>query len=291
MDALLYNGENYFKDREFPLVVAYHRQRETVPHMHDFYELVIVRAGSGRHVTENFSYQVSAGEVFVMRPRFKHHYTDTTKLELINILYRPEELNIPQSDLRNIPGYYVLFETEPTMLEKGQCRSRLTLDVEQLSEVERIVARLHNELRLRADGYCFTALAYFMELISCLSRSYSSADGRLPQRFLRVGTMMNFIEHNFMNKISLDDIIRRGNMSLSTANRAFREAMDMTPIDYLMKVRLESAVKLMKTTKLSLLEISERSGFSDSNYFSKQFRKIMGNSPRAYRKQTAIDSN
>jgi len=290
MDSLLYSAEQYFKDRKFPLVTSYHKQRGTVPHVHDFNELVIVRNGSGRHITENLSYAISAGDVFVMRPHFKHYYSDTNNLELINILYCPEKLNIPQFDLRNIPGYYALFEAEPSLLEKGQFRSRLSLDVEQLADIEKVVSKLYNELRLHQDGYCFTSIAYLMQIISYLSRSYSSHGGRFSQRLLRVSTMMNFIEHNFMHKISLDDIIRKGNMSPSTANRAFRDAMDMTPIDYLMKVRIEYAVRLMKTTTFSIMEIAGKSGFGDSNYFSKQFRRIMGYSPRAYRKQQLSDS-
>jgi len=284
MDAFLYNGDSYFLNQEFPLVVNYHKQRGSVLHAHDFYELVIVRNGSGQHVTESLAYPIAAGDVFVLSPQFKHYYTDTNNLELINILYSPEKLSIPRLDITSIPGYYVLFEVEPSLREKGQFKSRLTLGMEQLAAVEKIVSKLHGELKQRSSGYCFTALAHFMELISCLSRSYASYNNKFSRKLLRASSMMNFIEHNFREKIGLDDIVRRSNMSLSTANRAFREAMDMTPIDYLIKVRIEYAAKLLKDSNLSVMEIAEKSGFSDSNYFTKQFRKIMGNSPRSYRK-------
>ena len=58
----------------------------------------------------------------------------------------------------------------------------------------------------------------------------------------------------------------------------------MTPIDYLIKIRIEYAARLLRSSSLSVMEIAEKTGFVDSNYFTKQFRKIMGNSPRTYRK-------
>lgn len=284
MDTFLYKGDTFFPNHDFPLMAFYYKQKENNSHIHDFHELVVVLNGSGQHVTESLTYPVSVGDVFVLKPQLRHYYSDTNNLKLINILYRPKELNIPQFDIRDIPGYYVLFEGEPSLMKKGQFKSRLNLNMEQLAIVENIVLKLHSELTQRTKGYCFTALGHFMELISYLSRSYTPQNNKFSQKLFRVGAMMNFIERNFKRKISLDDIIREGKMSLSTANRVFRDAVNMTPIDYLIKLRIEYSANLLRNGNFTITEIAMNSGFSDSNYFAKQFKKIMGASPRDYKK-------
>ena len=282
MGFLLYKGDKYFKDPSFPLAVSYYQQSLTEPHSHDFHELVIVLNGSGQHVTESLTYPISVGDVFVVKPMCGHYYKDMSKLKLINILYLFDDLAIPRLDLIDIPGYHVLFEFEPALREKGCFKSRLNLDMGQLLTAERIVAKLHNELRRRGKGYRFVALLHFMELLAHLSRCYAPYGNSSSRRLLQVSSMMSFIERNFMNPISLGEIIKKGHMSLSTANRAFREAISMTPINYLIKVRMEHAAKLLRSGSGTVGEVAMRCGFKDSNYFSKQFKQFMGKSPRGY---------
>lgn len=200
MDTFKYSGVLYFQEPDFPLSVVYWKQHGTEPHEHDFHELVIVRNGVGQHVTDNFTHRIARGDVLVLPPLLRHYYTDVHKLDLINILFAPESLRVPLLDLKDIPGYYVLFEAGSALLKKGVFKSRLILDIEQLANVEKIVANLHGELCSHPKGYHFTASAYFMELISYLSRCYTSQDNKISRRLFRVSAMINFIEKNFRKK-------------------------------------------------------------------------------------------
>ncbi|MEP3932587.1 helix-turn-helix transcriptional regulator, partial [Rhodopirellula bahusiensis] len=57
------------------------------------------------------------------------------------------------------------------------------------------------------------------------------------------------------------------------------------PIKYLIQVRIQEASRLLRSTDRSITDIAFDVGFSDSNYFSRQFRTHLGLSPREYRKQ------
>jgi AraC family L-rhamnose operon transcriptional activator RhaR/AraC family L-rhamnose operon regulatory protein RhaS len=73
-------------------------------------------------------------------------------------------------------------------------------------------------------------------------------------------------------------------MSISTANRLFNKLLHETPIKYLIRLRINHAVILLKQGDLSISDVAYRSGFQDSNYFSLQFKKITGVAPARFRK-------
>ena len=55
-------------------------------------------------------------------------------------------------------------------------------------------------------------------------------------------------------------------------------------IQYLTYVRVTNAKKLLRESTLSVMEVAERCGFNDSNYFSAVFKKVKGMTPMSYRK-------
>jgi AraC family L-rhamnose operon transcriptional activator RhaR/AraC family L-rhamnose operon regulatory protein RhaS len=96
--------------------------------------------------------------------------------------------------------------------------------------------------------------------------------------------MIDFIKVNYHKHITLDEIAAKGKMSASTVNRIFKETLNMSPIDYLIKVRINNARTLLKRQQCTISEAAFQSGFNDSNYFTKQFKKFTGMSPREYKK-------
>ena len=73
-------------------------------------------------------------------------------------------------------------------------------------------------------------------------------------------------------------------MAPSTLLPVFKKVTGYSPIDYLLHVRLAKAGELLLKTSIPVSEIASDCGFNDSNYFSRQFRKTYGLSPRDYRK-------
>ena len=95
-EPLLLGITRYFKHDEsvyvYPYLYSSSRERDVI-HYHDFYELVIVRSGSGEHITKDGSYAIYPGDAFLIRPGDRHGYCNLRQLELINLLYRPEKLH------------------------------------------------------------------------------------------------------------------------------------------------------------------------------------------------------
>lgn len=105
---------------------------------------------------------------------------------------------------------------------------------------------------------------------------------------IRMQKMVQYIQKNFRNKITLEDLAASASISRSEASRCFQKYYSDTPMSFLISYRLQQAQRLLLTSTLSVKEISYKCGFSDSSYFVKTFRKHMTQTPSEYRKTYQI---
>lgn len=96
---------------------------------------------------------------------------------------------------------------------------------------------------------------------------------------IRLQKMLTYIYENYAESVTLDDIAKAANISRSEAGRCFNKYMGCSPIDALIKYRLQTANRLLSKKTLSLQEISFACGFNSVNYFSRQFKKAYGYTP------------
>jgi len=94
---------------------------------------------------------------------------------------------------------------------------------------------------------------------------------------------LNYINNNYMKKITLEEVASYSYLSPTYFSRIFKEEMKCTFNAYVNKVRIEMSKKLLSDDQLSLAEISELVGYEDQSYFSKVFKKMTGVSPGKYR--------
>jgi AraC-like DNA-binding protein len=274
-----------FPEPGFPLAVL--RQPRHGPvrrHRHDFHELVVILAGRGRHITDRGSCAIEAGDAFLIGPHGSHAYADTHDLALVNILFDPQRLRLPLAGLGDLPGYHALFRVEPRLRPRGGGPGRLRLASSELAAAAQQVARLQTELSGRRPGYRFAACACLMELILYLSRCYGRAPAPAARPALRIGAVLSHIEKHFAEPIRVGQLAQMAHLSESSLLRAFRQVMGTSPLDHVIRVRVGQAAELLRQGDVRVTEAAFRCGFGDSNYFARQFRRVLGCSPREYRR-------
>jgi AraC-like DNA-binding protein len=280
--------EDWFHPDGFPIVVARRDPQEPFGvHTHEFSEIVLITGGTGLHVTGRDSWLLSSGDVFIIGGSRPHDYRDMNGLRLINILFDPADLRMDLLDLPALPGYHALLTLEPAWRRRHQFRSRLRLAPKDLGFVIGLVDRLEEELADRRPGFRFLATALFMELVGFLSRCYSRSKDPDSRALLRIAEAISYLETHFEEPIGLEDLARIAHQSRRNFVRAFHAAMGSSPIAYLIQLRVNRAADLLRRSDQSITEIAFRVGFSESNYFTRQFHKILGVTPRAYRQQHA----
>ena len=285
-EPLLLDITRYFKHDEcvyvYPYLYSSNRERDII-HYHDFYELVIVRSGSGEHITKDGSYAIYPGDAFLIRPGDRHGYCTLRQLELINLLYRPEKLHYLLDEIRETGGYNFFFETDPELTGKFRFKERMALTPEVMLKVEELTGLMVHEQSGSCSGRDLMIKVLFVQLLTLISRNFEKnqlTDNEVGE----ITRIISYLEKHSRDKVNLPKLASRFGKSVSSLSRLFRNTLNITPIAYLIRLRLTKAAEELISSSAPVSEIAARYGFQDSNYFSKMFSRQFGASPRKYRR-------
>lgn len=98
-----------------------------------------------------------------------------------------------------------------------------------------------------------------------------------------VATARQYIDENYSKDVSLDDISRQMNLSPYYFSKLFKEKTGENFVEFLTRVRIDRAKEMLGSPDRSMKEICQEVGYSDPNYFSRIFKKVVGVPPTEYR--------
>ena len=99
-----------------------------------------------------------------------------------------------------------------------------------------------------------------------------------------INEALKYIQENYANPISQEEVARAGNVSSTYLSKLFKEETGIGFTEYVTKVRLEESEKLLADTAMSIKEIAAAVGYPDEKYYSRLFKKSTGIKPSEYRK-------
>ncbi len=175
--------------------------------------------------------------------------------------------------------------------EENFCRSFQPIggDFTMTPEISRLIKELFEVLESleisgsadRVDGICLRLIEE-TSLAVLLENRVNTGGNDQGER------LKNFIDNNYRDPITLDDICERFSLSYRTLYRFWNQA-NSTPAEYLLKKRLNFACHLLSVTNMAIQEVALRSGFSNQIYFSQCFRRNFAMSPTAWREKNNSD--
>lgn len=207
----------------------------------------------------------------------------------------PGQIAAYSSD-ENLPWEY-------TWLEFDGLRVREMLEIAGLSKDSPIYRASSKDLRMNmmnemlyiaehADESPFHLIGHLYLFLDYLSKSSNTMKmkqgGR--QKDFYIKEALSFIEQNFQNNISVEDIAACCGLNRSYFGKIFRETMEKSPQEFLMSYRMAKAAELLKLTQLSIGDIGNAVGYPNQLHFSRAFKNIYGISPRDWRNQNRIIS-
>lgn len=136
-------------------------------------------------------------------------------------------------------------------------------------------------LHLIGHGYLF---------LDFLTRSAANVtaqkSGRVRDFYIKEA--LTYMEQNFQNDISVEDIAATCGLNRSYFGKIFKEALGKTPQEFLLNYRMIKASELLKLTGLSIGDISNAVGYANQLHFSRAFKNMYGMAPREWRNQNRV---
>ena len=232
-------------------------------HTHNINELYYLTSGSINYFIGQETYHVSAGD-FVIIPAGVPHKT-AMSLHRARILI-------------HFGSSYIIEESIFKKLSKIRV---YTLNPETVADIKTLINKIQFELD-QSLPYSKTICAYALnEIFALLCRNQGeNKNNRLKNRAIFAAE--EFIKENYMRKLTLEDIANHVFLSKNYFSKLFNKQNGISVTEYITIIRIQKAAELLESGVSSITAVAEQTGFSDSNYFSAQFKKFKGQSPRKY---------
>ncbi|HEM6088937.1 TPA: AraC family transcriptional regulator [Streptococcus suis] len=138
---------------------------------------------------------------------------------------------------------------------------------------------LHRQKSATIIGHLYL---FISNLIDCSLTKTTSRHNESKEFYIREA--INFVERNYREPISVDDLAHVCNLNRHYFSRLFKEQMNISPQQFIIQYRLSEACELLKNTNKNLQEIAEEIGYSNQFNFSTAFKRQYQMSPNRWRK-------
>lgn len=252
-------------------------------HAHkDFWELVVVKSGSGIHVCCHEEKKISSRDVFLIPPGVVHDYVATQPFHVYNVLFCDGFFQKFGDDLAQLPNYQLYFN-----LSNQATISNIEImhiDGSSFSELIKLLEETLDEQTNPRPGSHTAVFSNALKIMLMLCRHAESRTGDLPGAVLAISKLLAEMRKNIVSRWDLEKMAKKCGLSVSSFRQQFKALTGQSPVAWLLEVRLKKAAQLLKNSTMSISDVCLECGFTDGNYFSRQFAKYQGVSPREYRK-------
>ena len=240
-------------------------------HTHPFTELFYVVDGKGEFNIQGQRFPVKANDFVIINPQVEH-----------------TELSSPDEPLE----YIVLginglsFSNLTPVSEGGHPFSFFNLRDEQ-KDILRYLNAMVQEATSQSMSYelvCHNLLEIL--LIKILRHQHFDLEvGKQSKATKDISFIKHYLETYYHESIQLEDLASMTHLSRFYISHSFKKEIGMSPMEYLIDIRIKESKILLRTTNYSISQVADIVGFTTPTYFSKQFRKSTGISPTDYREQ------
>ena len=248
---------------------------------HEQMELLYLRAGEASVYCGSRLVEAKAGDVILINPYEVHQVMYTGSVVLFDCLMI--DVSLYRNGDRD--------ESESRLLDYMVCNrlgfnNRIAEDAELNWHIESIC----REMKDRQPMYEMAVRSHAFGMLVCLLRRHIRSDRSLleftqnMERYDRIRPAVQLMSQRMGERITLTDMAVACHMSDAHFCRLFRQITGVTPVRYLLDLRLQEAATMLRRTEKTVTQVACEVGFDDSGYFSKKFREQFGMTPSKAKK-------
>lgn len=259
-------------------------------------EIMVVNYGSFNIEMENASYTVTAGQGVLINAGTPHKVSINHResISYYTLVFSPYFLFT--ADFRkSLYEKYGLTDTASdffrcVVLDESNLRDESALD-----KINTIIAINHTRkigYEMMTKGHLCLLWVSFLNLIKTGEETYNSKN--LPtQDELRVRAAAAYIKEFYQDNITLSDIADKIHVSRNECCRCFKRVLGISPVDYLIRLRIYHAARIIykdPTAYDSISDIAFSVGFNSASYFNKMFKRYLQCTPSEFFKQLKVNA-
>jgi YesN/AraC family two-component response regulator len=261
--------------------------------------LYVIRDGDMYLEEDNIRYHLKKGDFFLMEPGLLHqgykmapccyYYVHFKHSDLNQIEEEKEQQAIADIlEKRNISLLsYNLDEKDPTDPYAIFQKHENILDYQDNKGILNLAVSIYNRREEHYKRQSSVELhRYFLNVAHgfVLGQNVVNTGKTVKKSEIKVEEILNYLNSNYMNKISSIMIEDRFEVNFDYINRVFLERTGNTIFHYLNSIRISHAKELICSTTLKFSEIAYLTGIEDNYYFTRIFKKYCGMTPTQYYK-------
>lgn len=280
---------------EFPFLIKFYKFTSVhpiIPNYHDFYEISCFFSGDAVYHIADKSFNVQSGSIVFIQSGQMHHMatniaTHNAKPLLSASIYFMPELII-QSTMNSLENDYLL-----PFLNSGVKRPPILHESDLGIAIWQFVLNMYQE---SVDSKDFFQLALknslcellllslrTMKRLNLIEKKVQSSQNKIQ----RLTAVLDYIQRSYTESISLEQLAELAFMNSSYFCRYFKRIIGISPINYILRYRIEKAKELLVNSSLTITEVAFQVGFSSQSYFNRLFHKFTRMNPKNFRHQHA----
>ncbi|WP_167859655.1 AraC family transcriptional regulator [Paenibacillus cymbidii] len=268
---------------KLPFYISIHSVRQTRVHHHDFVELTFMLEGSGSETINGVTHRMQPGVASFLLPHHIHHVESDSDRPLVKYCC--------MFDINLLFGSAYEAELSRLLFRVGsELPSSVAFDPALAAQMQSVLDMLHAEY-VNKDGIgrnSFIRVKLTEAMLLFIRAAQAAADapppsGELSEAGLDFGEVLRFIHVHYAEPLTLDRLAEHCRVSAAHLSRSFKKRIGCSFLDYLHRLRVESAASMMRSTDMTLIDIAADAGFPSYRSFSRIFRDLQGRTPSEYR--------
>lgn len=240
-------------------------------HHHDFLEISILLEGEAYYHFEKMpSRTLHAGTILLFNPGYRH-----AEQQKAGSCSHQLHLGIRNLSLDGLTRDH--FPIKEPLLDLGKYHHQV---MEKAWALTRELGAKNNEFQVMQKALVMEILVL---ILRGLEEKHVNLEPYLSKKEQRQQQIVNytiyFLENHYEEEITLEKLAQDQYISTAYLSKIFKEATGMSPINYLIAIRLNRAKELLKNEKFSIKEVATSVGYQDAYHFSKSFKKQFGTAP------------
>lgn len=259
-----------------PIYSSKQSGRETLVNIHCHSSMEIIKVLEGRIKLQNGAlyYECKKGDIIFILPSMLHGATSLTEDAAIQgIVFETALINMPSLQVDFLGLFHRNQRIQYIIHENDEVYEEMNLYIEKILELYG-----HFSVNSRIQ-----LAAYLLQIMGLLISRYSLEISIHDKNYKKLMPVLQYIDEYYTEKIQISELSKIIHVCDDRLIRLFKEVIGETPVEYIVNIRVEHALKLLMEDELSITEIAERSGFGSATYMTRVFKQKLGMSPRKCR--------